>query len=454
MFKVLVSNNQLASRVARAFNDAQVTLIASQGKLDRASLDSYDFALVQWESKTGATLVSDIRSVTSKLLVFAVCDVLDPSVVAVTEAVGANDCLNGAFTARELRETIDAAHANLLNSTTSATLKQLQGCDWLIGESKAHKKSVLSLANAINSKLPVLILGETGTGKGLFARAIHQFTDPDKPFKDVNIGSLDDQLAQSELFGHVKGAFTDASTDKVGLMEEVADGTLFIDEIGECSHKIQTKLLNATDRGGIFRRVGDTRKMNFVARLICATHRDLDAEVRDKRFRADLRMRLFGQVIHVPPLRERGADKWLLCDHFLAESGKKLNRAAKEVLENYSFPGNVRQLELTLEAAAIRANGAVITPHDLQAEDLCEPGALNDSQYAWPESILDMPYRKALAEIQKEFVRVYLPRVLASCGGRKSQAAEKAGYGEWRSLEEQWNRSGLPPLNDRPGSNS
>jgi DNA-binding NtrC family response regulator len=223
-----------------------------------------------------------------------------------------------------------------------------------------------------NAPPAVLITGETGTGKELVARALH-FDGPRArgPFIEINCAALPAQLLESELFGHERGAFTDAKQRKVGLVEAADGGTLFLDEIGDIDAQTQVKLLKLLEERSV-RRLGSVRDMRVDVRIIAATHQPLEEMVRRGTFRADLYFRLRMVIVRLPALRERGDDVLLLADRFLAEQRRRygkpslyLSRAAREVLRRYSWPGNVRELRNMIEQAVLLATEDAIEPRDL-----------------------------------------------------------------------------------------
>ena len=240
----------------------------------------------------------------------------------------------------------------------------------IIGESEVIK-NVLKLAEkAAKSESNILLEGETGTGKELFAEFIHKNSNcADKPFVAINCASLPDQLIESELFGYEKGAFTDAKTSKQGLVEIAHGGTLFLDEIGELSLTLQPKLLRFLENGE-FRRIGGITNLSSSVRVIGATNKNLTEEAEKKNFRRDLLFRLNVITLTIPPLRERDGDVLLLSDYFLQKkspvrSVKKLSPEAKKELLRYNFPGNVRELEHVIERSIIFSEGDTIQPKDL-----------------------------------------------------------------------------------------
>lgn len=251
----------------------------------------------------------------------------------------------------------------------------------IVGSSPALRRVLLSVDRAVESRVPVLLQGESGTGKELAARAIH-FNSPrkDKPFVPVNCGAMPQDLFESELFGHVKGAFTGADREKPGLFEVAEGGTLFLDEIGELPLPLQVKLLRVL-QDGVIRRVGDTRERKLDVRIIAATNRDLKTLVAEKTFREDLYYRLGVYRIQIPPLRERREDIPALARAFLdqiaveeKESPKKISKRALSALMGRPWPGNIREMENFLRTAHVVAREAEIDVQDLaQGEGISTP---------------------------------------------------------------------------------
>src|SRR5947209_9637442 len=239
----------------------------------------------------------------------------------------------------------------------------------LVGVSAAFVEVMKLVGRVAATNLPVLITGESGTGKEVVARAIHRRSArADKPFVAVNCGALPAELIESELFGHVKGSFTGAHADRVGLWEEAHGGTVFLDEITETTPAFQVKLLRALQEGEI-RRVGSNRTIYVDVRVIAATNRDPEPEVAEKRFRQDLFYRLNAVSLHLPPLRERREDIMPLTRHFATRAratgapALQFSRDAINALESYSWPGNIRELE----NAVVRA--AALCDHTVRADD-------------------------------------------------------------------------------------
>jgi DNA-binding NtrC family response regulator len=263
-----------------------------------------------------------------------------------------------------------------LLDTVSRALNKLTQLDTEIvsvsPEMDRVKKLILKVAG---SNSTVLIRGESGTGKELIARSIHQNSPRSgEVFQAVNCAAINENLLESELFGHEKGSFTGAVSDKKGLFEVADGGTLFLDEIGELDISLQAKILRALQEKQI-RRVGGTRELETDVRVVAATNRDLLKMTQDGRFREDLYYRLNVLSIEIPPLRERGTDIPVLIDYFIQKHIKGTRRTvtgftpdAKKLLLNYSYPGNVRQLESAIERAVLLAEGDTITVEDLPPE--------------------------------------------------------------------------------------
>jgi len=291
---------------------------------------------------------------------------------------GAYDYINKPYEFEELVLTVNRAieHRNLI-VTTVLLSKEIskKHSEKIIGESKAIQR-VLNLANkAAQSDSNVLIEGETGTGKELFAEYIHkQSNRKDKPFVVINCASLPDQLIESELFGHERGAFTDAKSTKQGLVEIAHGGTLFLDEIGELSLSLQPKLLRFLENGE-YRRIGGVTNLTSNVRVIGATNRNLLEEANAKNFRKDLLFRLNVITLTIPPLRDRREDIIILANHFLSlkspiRSPKRLSLEAAQILEEYDYAGNVRELDHIIERAIIFSEGDHINPEDLNISSI------------------------------------------------------------------------------------
>ena len=310
----------------------------------------------------------------------------------------------------------------------------------LLGQSSPMQKLYDQLAQIADSEASVLITGESGTGKELVARALHQRSRrADKPFVAVNCAALLDTLLESELFGHMKGAFTDARNDRKGLFVQAQGGTLLLDEIGEMPLSMQPKLLRALEENRV-RPVGSEREVAFDVRIVTATNRDLETAVEEGRFRKDLFFRVNVIQVELPPLRSRGSDILLLAQRFLetfaARSGKQvvsMSEAVAEKLLAYSWPGNVRELGNSIERAV------ALTRHDrLTVEDLPEKIRV----YHRSQLLIDGGDPSELAPLE-EIERRYILHVLQSVAGNRTLAARTLGL-DRKTLYRKLRQYGLP----------
>jgi two-component system response regulator AtoC len=315
----------------------------------------------------------------------------------------------------------------------------------LVGKSARMREAFALLEKAAGLDITVLLLGETGTGKELAARAIHYHSARrERRFVPVNCGALPAELVESELFGHARGAFTGAAAAKPGLFEEAQGGTLFLDEVGELPLPAQVKLNRALQEKEI-RRVGDTQSLAVDVRVIAATHRDLREETRAGRFREDLFYRLHVFPVTMPPLRERPEDVPLLASHFLVKHAHALRRELAEFepealqrLAAHAWPGNVRELENAVERAVAVSAGDRVRATDLPAE----VGSDGAAAPVDPAALARLPYREAVEQARDRTSREYLVALLAEFGGNVTRAAERAGL-ERESLHRLLRKHGI-----------
>ena len=291
--------------------------------------------------------------------------------------------------------------------------------DEIVGRSEPLRGTLTRIEHVAGTNASVLLLGETGTGKELFARAIHNRSPRnDHPLVKVNCAALPSSLIESELFGHVKGAFTGALSDKVGRFELADGGTLFLDEIGELDPELQTKLLRVLQEGEL-EKIGSTKTRKVDVRVIAATNRDLRRSLEDGQFRPDLYYRLAVFPIEIPPLRQRRDDIPLLVWHFITKKrgrlGKTIDAVPTNVLNTlmqYAWPGNVRELENVIERSMILSSGTTLS----LSESLAEPS--ESRRGGVPSSSLD------------EMDRTHIVGVLEDCGWRVkgvNNAADRLG---------------------------
>ena len=355
---------------------------------------------------------------------------------------GAYDYVPKPFDKDELLQTVAKAldirtvehEKQLLNDQ----LKENLHFGLLVGTSPAMRHIYKLILQVAKTKSNILITGESGTGKELIAKAIHQESDRnDHPFVAINCGGIPETLMESELFGHKKGSFTGATSDKKGLFEEAHKGTIFLDEIGELSLPIQVKLLRAVQEK-VFKAVGGNEDISVDMRILSATNKNLEKEVIAGNFREDLFYRLNVIEIKVPPLRERKADLRTLAQYFLEkysrEMGKEITKFSSyaiDMLNKYDFPGNIRELENLLERSVALSTTNIILPDSL---------ALSIHKRRWIEGFKDrrfdlddVPRGVSLDLILEEIERAYLKKALDCSNGNKNKAAELLGI-SFRSL--------------------
>lgn len=325
----------------------------------------------------------------------------------------------------------------------------------IIGRSNSIRATIGRAKRIAIRDVGVIILGESGVGKDVFARAIHAASSRRKhPFVAINCAAIPRELLESELFGHSKGAFTGAHSERSGAFEEADNGTLFLDEVGECEPSMQAKLLRVlqpttdeTTTTRTFRRVGDSRERRSNVRVIAATNRDLQADVAAGRFREDLYYRLAVMTLQIPSLRSRPADVQLIAEHILervnndfakTEPGyvrKRLSALSKQFLSEQSWPGNVRQLQNVLVQSAVMTEGAMINPRDIAP-------AISAASGPPPNSILTAQIGDgfSLTTHLEKIQRHFLSEAMQQTGGRKSAAAKLLGYSSYQTLAAQLER--------------
>jgi two-component system, NtrC family, response regulator PilR len=381
---------------------------------------------------------------------------VDPEVILVTAFAttdtaiaamkhGAYDYLTKPFQVDEINAVIGRAlEKRALVEDNLALRDQLAGrvrLAKLLGKSRAMQK-VFELITKIHSvRTSVLITGESGTGKELVARALHsEGSRAKQPFVAVNCGAIPEELMESELFGHKRGAFTGAIADTLGLFQEASGGTLFLDEIGELSLGLQVKLLRALQERRV-KQVGASEEVEVDVRVIAATNRDLETEVSLGAFRADLYYRLNVIELRLPPLRHRREDIPLLTEHFLrrfsAEHGRSSRMSAEAMrrLESYEFPGNVRELENVIERAVALSSSAVIGVSDLPE--------VKTPKLATPPSPATLPAEGVdLDQLVSDYERTWVLLALEQTGGVRKRAATLLGI-SFRSLRYRLAKLGL-----------
>ena len=423
--------------VETALNPNQALKAASHGNIDLIVSD------VNLESEqSGLDLLKDLRKQCPVILVTGF-GTLDSAVEAARE--GAWDFISKPFKVEEVIETarraLEQTERNTAEDRRAEQLSAPYERGGLLGRSPVMIELYKEIARVAPTRSTVLITGDSGTGKELVARAVHQHSSRSSgSFVAINCGALTETLLEAELFGHVRGAFTGAVTDRKGLWEEAEGGTLFLDEIGETSPAMQVKLLRALQEGEI-RRVGAARAIKVDSRIIAATNRNLEVEVKAGRFREDLFYRLSVVTLRVPALTERRTDIPLLAEHFLRVAQNRVGRGrislseqAIKLLVAYDWPGNVREMESAIEYAVLHARGTEVTPEDLPVK--FQSGSLRSAAKA--------PLRALFGDLPTldELERRYLLHVLEAVNGNRTRAAEILGI-DRRTLYRMAERYGI-----------
>ena len=383
----------------------------------------------------GFRLITDLLAHSPKMRIFVLSGQNDAAHARHARALGAAEFIPKPCDPAALKKILSLALA-----VRSAELSYTRGAEELIGQSAALMRLKSQLAQFADSPFPVLIEGESGSGKELVARSLHRLSArADKPYFALNCAAIAPTLVEPTLFGHAKGAFTGALANKAGYFEDARDGTLFLDEIGELPLEIQAKLLRVLENGE-YQRVGETASHVSRARVIAASNRDLRQEVRNGNFRPDLYHRLSVFTLGVPPLREMEGDKLLLLEHFRrfyadqsAVEAFTLDEAAERRWLAYPFPGNVRELRnivirLTTKHAGRRLAAADLEPEfDLASDTPLESSAGDDDMLAQALRHLERSRGIRLDEFLQSLERGYIEAALKLTRGNVSQAAKLLG---------------------------
>ncbi|TKB27961.1 sigma-54-dependent Fis family transcriptional regulator [Desulfopila sp. IMCC35006] len=407
---------------------------------------------IRMPGMTGIELLETVKEHTPELPVIMITAFASPDDAVLAMKNGAFDYISKPFNVDEIKSVIESAtNKNLStqkNQELSTTFPEI------IGKSREMLKIFDMIRRVAPTPANVLIYGESGTGKELVAQAIHEHSKvASQNFVPITCSAIPEDLMESELFGHVKGAFTGAINDKSGLFNEADNGTAFLDEIGELTPIIQTKLLRVLQEREI-KPVGGTRTKSINVRIIAATNKILEDEIRAGRFREDLFYRLAVVPLRVPSLRERKDDVPLLVDHFLKKYSRRLGKQIQEmssyamqVLMNYNFPGNVRELENIIERGVALENSNIILP-----ESLSFAGGMKQSQSETPlhpanslmqaaeseEELYDLGIERVIANLEKRLIS----HTLTKTNNSKMKAAEMLQI-SFRSLRYKVKKYGL-----------
>ena len=402
---------------------------------------------VRMPGMDGLSLLKAIKQISPRTVVLMVTAYASTESAVDAMRSGAYDYLTKPFQIDEvkllIKKSLDHRALEEENRRLKEQFRQLEGFEHIVGRSPTMQR-VLDLVNKVaDSSSNVLIFGESGTGKELIARALHlQSRRKEKPFVTVNCSALPESLLESELFGHMKGAFTGAVSNKEGLFEVAHEGTIFLDEIGDTSMAVQVKLLRVLQERE-FRRIGDTKDIRVDVRVIAATNKDLEKAVADGTFREDLYYRLDVIPIYLPTLRERRDDIPMLVEHFLKKHGQTSSPAvtglaagALQVLNGQEWRGNVRELEHLIERAVTLSTEPLLTPallgECLQRPETSSPRLMSELP---PEGI-------DLEALVGQMERGLLLKALDRSGGVKKQAAHLLGL-NFRSFRYRLEKYGI-----------
>lgn len=421
--------------------------LSAEDALKKVQAEHFDIVItdIRMPGMDGLQLLEELKKIQPHLVVIMITGYATIKSAVESIQKGAYDYLPKPFTPEEVRVVIErAAEHSRLQAENILLRRQLHTQSAfanIIGNCPAWQR-VMDLVRKVASRdSNILLTGETGTGKELVAKAIHQLSPRrEKIFQPINCASLAETILESELFGHVKGAFTGAVTTRRGLIEMADGGTIFLDEIAETSPAFQAKLLRVIQEGEFFR-VGDTHPMHVNIRIIAATNRDLEKAVERKEFRQDLYYRLKGIAIHLPPLRERVDDIPLLAYHFLEKYRgtrpvTKIDPQALKALMAYKWPGNIRELEHVIEYALSMAEGGTIKISDLPEEFITRVA----ERATAPESWINSPYTIA----KSEFEKFYLTHLLRESNWNISEASRRAQMFR-QNLQQKIRKYGLKP---------
>ena len=431
----------------RLLSDQHDITTAADGRsgLDALKEDDFDLVVtdIRMPGMSGMQLLVEAKRLAPEVVVILMTAYGEVAQAVEAMKQGAYDYITKPFDPDQLAITIDRAlQHKLLHDRASelqAQVEEKHGVGSIIGDSPPIRRCLGLVEKAAGSDTTVLITGESGTGKELFARAIH-YTSKRTQFRfvPINCGAMPKDLMESELFGHAKGAFSGADTNKIGLLEEADRGTAFLDEIGELPLDVQVKLNRAIQELEI-RPVGEVRDKPINVRFVAATNVDLKQLVSDGRFREDLFYRLNVLVLAIPPLRERPTDIPDLAEHFVAKHCAREGRAALsiepealELLQGYHWPGNVRELENTVAVAVLMADSGVLTAAQLQSHPIAGslglgssvPGGAAETSMA---ELVELSYKDAAERMNREITARYLSALLEHFGGNVVMAASHAG---------------------------
>jgi two-component system, NtrC family, response regulator PilR len=413
-----------------------ITASDAASALEYIRIEDFDLVLsdIKMPGMGGLTLLEKIKEINNSLPVIMITAYASPENAVVAMRSGAFDYITKPFKVDEILKIIKSAISVAVPGKKDEITSSTDAFENIIGNSPEMLKIYNLITRIAPTPASILIYGESGTGKELVAQAIHNLSKvKNQPFIPITCSAIPESLLESELFGHVKGAFTGAISNKVGLFELADGGSIFLDEIGELTPLIQTKLLRVLQEREL-KRVGGTEIIKVNVRIIAATNRNLEEEIIQGRFREDLFYRLAVVPIRVPPLRERKGDVPLLVNHFLKKYSEKMEKSVQEissyamkVLMEYEYPGNVRELENIIERGVALESSNIILPESLTLSTYKKDGKplehkISDA-FISVESEEEL-YRQGLDEIMASLEKKMIEHALVKTDNSKIQAAE------------------------------
>ena len=418
--------------------DGYDVVLANNGReaIDRLQKEPFDLLLsdIRMPDISGVEVLRSAKEINRDLVAFMMTAFASTDTAVEAMRLGAVDYFIKPFNMDELRlkvrQHLEARRLREENLLLKRALNSRYEFSNILGRSEAMQDVFATIERVAATSSTVLITGESGTGKELVARAVHfNSLRRDRPFVALNCGAVPETLLESELFGHVRGAFTGALANKKGLIESAEGGTIFLDEIGEMAPSMQVKLLRVLqDRR--FRRLGGTDEVQADVRVIAATHQDLPKMVAEGRFREDLYYRLHVLTVRLPPLRDRTEDIPLLAEHFLQQFASQMGKPvrtmsapAMTLLQNHAWRGNVRELQNAMERAVALEQSEAILPESLP-EDIREGRAILEPS---PGGLPELGEGFDLEARGEEFYRHYIALALERAGGVQVKAAEMLG---------------------------
>ena len=390
----------------------------------------------------GTDMLEQVKRKYPKIPIIIMTAFSDLETTVMSLKKGAYEYVTKPFDINEIAALVEKACKSAATSYLTPKIANSKNISKIIGLSESMQKIYKLIGKIAQTDVDVLILGETGTGKELIAKAIHENSDrKDKPFIAINTGAIPIELLESELFGHEKGSFTGAYNQRIGRFEQASDGTLFLDEIGDMPIDVQTRLLRVVQEGEFFR-VGGTKSIKVKTRIITATHKNLKLLVANDLFREDLLHRINAIKIELPRLKNRSSDILVLAENFLEEYSKEykvvlkiLTPDVKKYFLKYDWPGNIRELQNVCKYLSIMSTDQEITTDDLPRDLLAENNlAINDKNWGDVlESWILGEFNKNSIDISKNIDSIYESILIKSSlklsNGNKTEAAKILGWG-------------------------